>query len=136
MRRCRSLVGWVEPGKARLLDSDLVRYALEKVRLIEDWLSVVQSIHKSYADRRARDVTFMVGERILLKVSLKKGMMRFEKKGKLSPRYIGPFEILKKVDFNLVQLNKDLTYVEELAAILDRLVQKLRSKNIDSMKVQ
>ncbi|XP_075078403.1 uncharacterized protein LOC142164318 [Nicotiana tabacum] len=119
MRRCRSLVGWVEPGKARLLDSDLVRYALEKVRLIEDWLSVVQSIHKSYADRRACDVTFMVGERILLKVSLKKGMMRFEKK-----------------DFNLVQLNKDLTYVEELAAILDRLVQKLRSKNIDSMKVQ
>ena len=43
------------------------------------------------------DVTYMIGEKVLLKISPMKGVMRFGKKGKLSPRYIGPFEILKKI---------------------------------------
>ncbi|XP_070034622.1 uncharacterized protein [Nicotiana tomentosiformis] len=77
---------------------------------------------KSYADRRARDEAFMVGERVMLIVSTMKGMMRSGKKGKLNP--------------SSVQLGKDLTYVEEPVAILDRQVWKLRSKNIASVKVQ
>ena len=55
-----------------------------------------QSRQKSYVDRRVRDVTYAVGEQVLLKVSPTKGVMRFGKKGKLSPRFIGPFEILER----------------------------------------
>ncbi|XP_070025794.1 uncharacterized protein [Nicotiana sylvestris] len=50
-----------------------------------------------YADRQARDVSYMVGEKVLLKVSPMKGVMRFGKKGKLSPRFIGPFELLWRI---------------------------------------
>ncbi|XP_070056941.1 uncharacterized protein [Nicotiana tomentosiformis] len=133
---------------------------------------VGQSRQKSYADRRDRDVSYMVGEKVLLRVLPMKGVMRFGKKGKLSPQYISPFDVLERVgevayrlalppsltgvhpvfhvsmfrkyyggpsyvlDFIPVQLDKDLTYVEELVAILDRQVRKLMSKNIASMKVQ
>ncbi|XP_070054054.1 uncharacterized protein [Nicotiana tomentosiformis] len=95
--RCRSLMGWFEPGEARLLGTDLVQDALEKVKLIQDQLRTIQSRHKSYADRKVRDVGFIVGERVLLWVLPMKGVIRFGMKGKLSPRYIGPFEILKRI---------------------------------------
>ena len=52
---------------------------------------------KKYADRKVRDLDFMEGEQVLLKVSPMKGVMRFGKRGYLSPRYIGPFEVLKRV---------------------------------------
>ena len=54
-------------------------------------------MQKEYADRKVRDLDFMEGEQVLLKVSPMKGVMRFGKRGKLSPRYIGPFEVLKRV---------------------------------------
>ncbi|XP_070025459.1 uncharacterized protein [Nicotiana sylvestris] len=91
------LHGWFELREARLLATDLVQDALEKVKLIQDPLRISQSRQKSYANRKTRDVAFMVGERVLLWVSPMKGVMRFGNKGKLSPRYIGPFEILRKV---------------------------------------
>ena len=96
-RRCRSPIGWFEPGEAKLYGTDLVRDALEKVKLIQERLRTAQSRQKSYADQKARDISFMVGEKVLLKVSPMKGIMRFGKKGKLSPRFIGPFEVLKRV---------------------------------------
>ncbi|XP_070054518.1 uncharacterized protein [Nicotiana tomentosiformis] len=95
-RRCCSLVGWFEPGEARLLCTNLVREALEKVKLIQDRLRTTQSRQKSYVDRKVCDVKFM-GDRGLQRVSPMKDVMRFEKKGNLSPRYIGPFEILERV---------------------------------------
>ncbi|XP_070057435.1 uncharacterized protein [Nicotiana tomentosiformis] len=170
-RQCRSPIGWIDPGEARLLGTDLVWDALEKVKLIQDQLRIAQSRHKSYTDQKVRDVAFMVGERVLQWVSPMNGVMRFGKKGKLSPRYIGPFEIHETVgevtykltlpsilsevhpvfhvsmprknygdpfhvlDFISVQLDKDLTYVDEPVVMLDRQVQKLRSKNIASVKV-
>ncbi|XP_070013227.1 uncharacterized protein [Nicotiana sylvestris] len=95
-RRCCSPVGWFEPGEANLLGTDLVRDAMEKVKLIQDLLHTSQSRQKSYADWKVHDVAFMVGERVLLRVSPMKGVMRFGKKGKLIPRYIEPFEILER----------------------------------------
>ena len=56
-----------------------------------------QSRQRSYADSRRRDVQFQVGDRVFLRVSPWKGVRRFGKKGKLSPRFIGPFEILERV---------------------------------------
>jgi len=96
-RRFRSPVSWFESGEARLLGTDLVWDATEKVKLIQDRLRTSQSRHKSYADRKVRDVAFMVGERVLLQVSPMKGVMRLGKKGKLIPRYIGPYRIIWRV---------------------------------------
>ena len=67
------------------------------MKCIQEKLLAAQSRQKEYADRKVRDLEFMEGEQFLLKVSPMKGVMRFGKRGKLSPRYIGPFEVLKRV---------------------------------------
>jgi len=79
------------------LGTDLVQDALDKVKIIQERLRAAQSRQKSYANRKVRDVAFMVGERVLLRVSPMKGVMKFGKKGKLSPKSIEPFEILDRV---------------------------------------
>ncbi|XP_070011661.1 uncharacterized protein [Nicotiana sylvestris] len=96
-RRCRSPIGWFEPREARLVGIDLVQDVLDKVNIIQDRLRTAQSRKNSYDDRKVRDVAFKIEERVLLRVSPMKGMMRFRNKGKLSPRFIGPFEILDRV---------------------------------------
>ena len=85
--RCRSLVSWFEIGEAALIGPDSVLYAMEKVQLIRDRLKTAQSRQKSYVDVRIRELEF---NWIFLKVSPTKGEMRYGKKGKLSPRYVGP----------------------------------------------
>ncbi|XP_070039720.1 uncharacterized protein [Nicotiana tomentosiformis] len=87
----------VWPGDDRLFGTDVVRDDLEKVKLIQDQLHIAQSRQESYVDRKVRDVAYMVGEKVFLRVSPIKGVMRFGKKSKLIPRYIGPFEVHKKV---------------------------------------
>ena len=67
------------------------------MKSIQEKLLAAQSRQKEYADRKVRDLEFMEGEQVLLKVSPMKGVMRFCKRGKLSLRYIGPFEVLKRV---------------------------------------
>ena len=67
------------------------------MKSFQEKLLAAQSRQKEYADRKFRDLEFMEGEQVLLKVSAMKGVMRFGKRGKLSPRYIGPFEVLKRV---------------------------------------
>ena len=56
-----------------------------------------QNRQKNYADKRRKPIEFTVGEQVFLKVSPMRGIMRFGKKGKLSPRYVGPFEILERI---------------------------------------
>ena len=65
--------------------------------MIRDRLLTAQSKQKSYADHRRRPLEFQVGDHVFLLVSPRKGVFRFGKKGKLAPRYIGPFEILQRV---------------------------------------
>lgn len=96
-RRYRSPIGWFEVGESRLVGPDLIQEAIEKVQLIRDRLVTAQSRQKSYADRRRRPLEFSVGEHVFLRVSPMKGILRFGRKGKLSPRFIGPFEILERV---------------------------------------
>ena len=67
------------------------------MKFIQEKLLATQSRQKEYADRKVRDLYFMEGEQVLLKVAPIKGVMRFGKRGKLSPRYIGPFEVLKRM---------------------------------------
>ena len=67
--------------------------------MIRERLRVAQSRQKSYADRRRRPLEFEVGGHVFLRVSPKKGLIRFSRGGgKLAPRYIGPFEVLERVE--------------------------------------
>ena len=86
---------------------------MEKVKLIRDRLKTTQSLQKSYADVRRRELEFHVNDWVFLKVSPMKGVMRFGKKGKLSLRYIGPYKILKRVG----KVAYELELPAELAAV-------------------
>ncbi|XP_069145981.1 uncharacterized protein [Solanum lycopersicum] len=96
-RRCRSPIGWFDAFEVRPWGTDLLRESLEKVKFFHEMLLAAQSGHKEYVDRKVRDLEFMKGEKVLMKVSPMKGVMWFAKRYKLSLRYIGPFEMLKRV---------------------------------------
>ena len=96
-RLCRSPVFWTEVGERPSTGPDLVRNTSEKVDLIRKRLLMAQSRQKSYADRRRCSLEFEVGDHVFLKVMPKRGVVRFGKRGKLSPKYIKPFEILERV---------------------------------------
>ncbi|GJS51819.1 putative reverse transcriptase domain-containing protein [Tanacetum coccineum] len=76
---------------------DAIWETTEKIIQIKERLKTARSRQKSYADKRRKPLKFKVGDRVLLKVSLWKGVVRFGKKGKLAPRYVGPFEIVECV---------------------------------------
>src|SRR5438105_399708 len=95
-RRCRSPLNWSEPGERVTFGPDLVTEAEEKVRAIQTHLKTAQSRQKSYSDKRRRPLAFEVGNWAYLRVSPMKGVHRFGVKGKLAPRYIGPFRILQQ----------------------------------------
>jgi len=96
-RRCRTPICWGEVGQRELGSSDIVMKTMEKIDVVRDRLKAAQDRQKSYADKRRRPIEFEVGDRVLLKVSPWKGVLRFRKRGKLSPRFIGPFKILARV---------------------------------------
>ena len=76
---------------------ELVQITLEKVYIIQQRLKIVFSRQKSYADPKRKDVSFSAGDLVFLKVSPMKKVMKFGKKGKLAPRYIGPFEVQLRI---------------------------------------
>ena len=88
---------WTEMEESFITGPDLIRDTFEKVSLIRQLLLTAQSRQKSYADVRRRPLEFEVGDDVFLKVMPKRGVVRFGKRGKLSPRFIGPFEILERV---------------------------------------
>ena len=96
-RPCRSPIYWTEVGKSSITGPDLIRDTSEKVGLIRKRLLMTQSWQKSYTDRRRRPLEFEVGDHVFLKVMPKRGVVRFNKRGKLSPRFIGPFKVLERV---------------------------------------
>ena len=84
-------------GERSTTGSDLIRDTSGKVDLIRKQLLTAQSQQKSNADRRRQPLEFEAGDHIFLKVMSKIVVVRFSKRGKLSPMFIGPFEILKRV---------------------------------------
>ena len=91
-------------GESFITGSDLIRNTLEKVSLIGQRILTAHSRQKSYADVRCRPLEFEVGDHVFLKVMPKRGVVRFGKRGKLSPTFIGPFEILKRIGTIAYQL--------------------------------
>ncbi|GJR65053.1 putative reverse transcriptase domain-containing protein [Tanacetum coccineum] len=96
-RKCRSPVLWAEIGENSLIGPELVQETTDKVVLIKEKLKAARDRQKSYADNRRKPLEFEVGDRVLLKVSPWKGVIHFGKRGKLAPRYVGPFEILERI---------------------------------------
>ena len=96
-RPCRSLICWTKVEGSSITSLDLIRDTLEKVGLIRQRLLTAQSRQKSYADRRRRPLEFKVDDHVFLKVMPKRGVVRFNKRGKLVPIFIEPFEILERV---------------------------------------
>ncbi|GJU69498.1 hypothetical protein Tco_1255757 [Tanacetum coccineum] len=96
-RKCRSPVCWAEVGDAQLTGPEIVRETTEKIIQIKHRLQASRDRQKCYADKRRKPLEFQVGDKVMLKVSPWKGVIRFGKRGKLNPRYIGPFKILAKV---------------------------------------
>ena len=96
-RSCRSPICWTGVGESPITGPDLIRDASEKVSLIRQRLLTAQSRQKSYADVRRQPLEFEVGDHVFLKVMPKRGVVSFGKRGKLSSRFIGPFEIIERV---------------------------------------
>nr|GEV31263.1 hypothetical protein [Tanacetum cinerariifolium] len=97
LQKCRSLVCWSEVGDSELTGPKLIRETTKKIVQIKNRLLIARSCHKIYANRRNKPLEFEDGDMILLKVSPWKGIVRFGKREKLSPRYVGPFKILARV---------------------------------------
>ena len=96
-RPCRSPLCWTKVGESSITGPNLIRDTSEKVSLIRQRLLTAQSRQKSYVDVRRRPLEFAVEDHVFLKVMPKRGVVRFCKRGKLSPRFIRPFEILERV---------------------------------------
>jgi len=96
-RHCRTPVCWSEVGERKLSKIELIDQTQEVIRKIREKLRTAQDRQKSYADARRRALEFKVGDHVFLKVSPLKRSVRFGQKGKLTSRFIGPFEVLQKV---------------------------------------
>ncbi|KAL0556960.1 hypothetical protein IC582_005478 [Cucumis melo] len=170
-RCCRSPVCWDEVGEQRLMGPELVQSTNEAIQKIRSRMHTAQSRQKSYADVRRKDLEFEIGDKVFLKVAPMKGVLRFERRGKLSPRFVGPFEILERigpvayrlalppslsavhdvfhvsmlrkyvpdpshvVDYEPLEIDENLSYVEQPVEVLAREVKTLRNKQIPLVKV-
>ncbi|XP_074293084.1 uncharacterized protein LOC141619995 [Silene latifolia] len=132
-KKCRSPVCWDDVTYAVTLGPDLIQQMVEQVHVIRQKMRAAQDLQKSYADLKTREIEFAVGDKVLLKVSPMKGVMRFGKRGKLSQKYIGPYETFRWTE--TVRMDENLSYVEVAKEILDRKVRKTRNSEIELVKV-
>ncbi|GJX98436.1 putative reverse transcriptase domain-containing protein [Tanacetum coccineum] len=111
-RKCRSPVCWTEVGEAQLLGPELIQETTEKIVQIKQRVQVSRDRQKSYADLKRKPKEFQIGDKVMLKVSPWKRVVRFGKRGKLNPMYVGPFKVLEK--------GGDIAYKLELPEELSR----------------
>ncbi|GKF17607.1 hypothetical protein Tco_0062525, partial [Tanacetum coccineum] len=119
---------WAEVGDAQLTGSEIVHETTEKIIQIKKRIQAERDRQKSYADRRRKPLEFEVGDKAMLKVSPWKEVIRFGKRGKLNPRYIGTFKILDRKCFvdeplaillDEIQIDDKLYFIEESVEIMD-----------------
>ena len=96
-RKCRTPLFWTELREKKVIGTDLIQETEEKVKMIRERLKVVAGRQKFYAELKRKDIQYEIGEKVFLKVYPWKKVMRFGKKGKLSPRFIGSYEVIEKV---------------------------------------
>ncbi|GJZ44254.1 putative nucleotidyltransferase, ribonuclease H [Tanacetum coccineum] len=96
-RKCRTPIAWAEVGESQLIGPKIIKEAFDKIVQIKERLKTTRDRQKSYADHRRKPLEFSVGDKVLLKVAPWKCVVRFGKRSKLSPRYVGPFEVVERV---------------------------------------
>ncbi|GJV82994.1 putative reverse transcriptase domain-containing protein [Tanacetum coccineum] len=121
-RKCHSPVCWAEVGEAQLTGPEMIQETTEKIVQIKQRIQAAQDRQKSYADLKRKPMEFEIGDRVMLKVSPWKGVVRFIKRGKLKPRYVGPFKVLAKVG--------DVAYRLELPQDLSRVHNTFHVSNL------
>ncbi|GJU60562.1 putative reverse transcriptase domain-containing protein [Tanacetum coccineum] len=96
-RKCLSLISWTEVEKAQILGPELIQETTEKIVQIKQRMQATRYRQKSYADLKRKPMEFQIRDKVMLKVSPWKRVVHFGKRGKLNPRYVGPFKVLEKV---------------------------------------
>ncbi|XP_021749506.1 uncharacterized protein LOC110715246 [Chenopodium quinoa] len=146
-RKCRSPICWNDISETMILGPQMIEDTFKQVREIQ----AAQHRLKRYADLKQREEEFKIGDKVLLKVSPMKGVMRFGKKGKLNPKYIGPYEILQRIGKvayrkyipdkshvlqpETIDLDQSLTYEERPVKIPDSKARSTSNKNVNIVKV-
>ncbi|GJV12392.1 putative reverse transcriptase domain-containing protein [Tanacetum coccineum] len=128
-------------GQSQLIGPELVQETIEKISQVKVRLNAARDRQKSYGDKRRKPLEFSVCNYVLLKVSPWKGVVRFGKKGKLAHRFVGPFEIIKKVGPVAYRLDfpEDLNGVHDTfhpVEIVEREFKKLKRNRIVIVKVR
>lgn len=109
-RPCRTPLCWTQVGERTMIGANIIEETTNKIKILKLKMKEAQDRQKSYADKRRKDIEFVVGDRVYLKMITFKGQARTSKKGKLDPRYIGPFTVLERVG--------DVAYKLELPATM------------------
>jgi hypothetical protein len=138
-RRCRTPLFWSQTGESQVFGPEVLKDAEKQVQMVHESLMVAQSRQKSYADKRRRDLSFEIGDFIYLKVSPMRGTRRFRVKGKLAPRYVGPFKIIDRMGEVAYQLElspqlsevHDVFHVSQLKKFLRVLEEQLPMEYLD-----
>lgn len=97
-RRCRMLVNWSELSENKIIGPELIYEAKNVVNLIRDRLKASSDCQNTYTNLKRRNIKYVVGDRVFLKVSPWKKILCFGHKGKLSPRFIGLYEIVERIE--------------------------------------
>ncbi|GJY65007.1 putative reverse transcriptase domain-containing protein [Tanacetum coccineum] len=112
-RKCRSPICWAEVEEVQLTGPEIVQETTEKIVQIKQRMQAAHDRQKSYADLKHKPMDIQVEDKVMLKVSPWKGVVRFNKRGKLNPRYVGPFKVLEKVG----EVSYKLELPEELSRV-------------------
>ncbi|GJY55350.1 putative reverse transcriptase domain-containing protein [Tanacetum coccineum] len=112
-QKCRSPVCWTEVGEAQILGPELIQDTTERIIQIKQRMQAARDRQKSYVDLKRNPMEFQVRDKVMLKVSPWKGVVCFGKRGKLNPRYVGPFRVLGKVG----EVAYKLELLEELSRV-------------------
>ena len=114
-RKCRTPLFLNQTGESQVFSPEVLQEAEKQIQIVRQNLKVAQSRQKSYADTRRRDLVFEIGDFVYLKFSPMRGVKRFHTKGKLSPKYVGPFKIIdrREVAYQL-ELPEQLSSVHDV----------------------
>jgi hypothetical protein len=104
---------WDQPGEKQVFGPDILLEAEENIKMVRENLKIAQSRKQSYADTRMRELSFEVGDFVYMKVLPIRGVKRFGVKGKLAPRYVGPYQILARHG----EVAYQLSLLEDLSAV-------------------